>query len=121
MVDIKTGGVRGAGQMGSGIAHVSALAGYDVVIADLTLERTESALATINGNMARQIGKGAISEADRKAALKRITPAKSLQAMPNCDIVIEAAIEHQPTNRQIFESLTGQFKPARIVGSPTSS
>jgi 3-hydroxybutyryl-CoA dehydrogenase len=121
MVDIKTVGVIGAGQMGSGIAHVSALAGYDVVISDVTLERTESALATINGNMARQIAKGAITEADRKAALKRITPARSLEAMGNCDIVIEAAIENEPAKRQIFESLKGQLKPDAIVGSNTSS
>jgi 3-hydroxybutyryl-CoA dehydrogenase len=121
MVDIKTVGVIGAGQMGAGIAHVSALAGYEVVVNDVTLERVESALATINGNMARQIAKGAITDADRKAALKRITPAKTLEAMGNCDLIIEAAAESEPLKRQIFESLKPHLKPETIVGSNTSS
>ena len=72
MIEIRTVGVIGAGQMGAGIAHVSALAGYDVLVNDVSVERVESALATINGNMARQIAKGAITDSDRKAALKRI-------------------------------------------------
>jgi 3-hydroxybutyryl-CoA dehydrogenase len=121
MVEIRTVGVIGAGQMGAGIAHVSALAGYDVLINDVTLERVESALATINGNMARQIAKGAIPEADRKTALKRITPAKNLEAMSQCDLVIEAAAESEPLKRQIFESLKPHLKPDAIVGSNTSS
>ena len=121
MVDIRTVGVIGAGQMGAGIAHVSALAGYEVVVNDVTLERVESALATINGNMARQIAKGAITDADRKAALKRITPAKNLEAMGNCDLIIEAAAESEPLKRQIFESLKPHLKPEAVVGSNTSS
>jgi 3-hydroxybutyryl-CoA dehydrogenase len=121
MVDIRTVGVIGAGQMGAGIAHVSALAGYEVVVNDVTLERVESALATINGNMARQIAKGAITDADRKAALKRITPAKNLEAMSNCDLIIEAAAESEPLKRQIFESLKPHLKPDTVVGSNTSS
>jgi 3-hydroxybutyryl-CoA dehydrogenase len=121
MVDIRTVGVIGAGQMGAGIAHVSALAGYEVVVNDVTLERVESALATINGNMARQIAKGAITDADRKAALKRISPAKNLEAMSNCDLIIEAAAESEPLKRQIFESLKPHLKPEAVVGSNTSS
>ncbi len=121
MVDIRTVGVIGAGQMGAGIAHVSALAGYEVVVNDVTLERVESALATINGNMARQIAKGAITDADRKAALKRITPAKNLEAMSHCDLIIEAAAENEPLKRQIFESLKPHLKPDAVVGSNTSS
>jgi 3-hydroxybutyryl-CoA dehydrogenase len=121
MVDIRTVGVIGAGQMGAGIAHVSALAGYEVVVNDVTLERVESALATINGNMARQIAKGAITDADRKAALKRITPAKNLEAMSHCDLIIEAAAESEPLKRQIFESLKPHLKPDTVVGSNTSS
>ena len=121
MVDIKTVGVIGAGQMGTGIAQVSALAGYDVVVSDVTLERTESALATINGHMARQIAKGTITEAERRAALARITPAKSLEAMGNCDIIIEAATENEAVKRQIFESLKPHLKQDAIVGSNTSS
>jgi len=75
---IKKVGVVGAGQMGSGIAHVAALAGFDVLLYDLSAERIKSSLATINGNMARQIGAGKISEADRQAALARISPAASV-------------------------------------------
>jgi 3-hydroxybutyryl-CoA dehydrogenase len=121
MIDIRTVGVIGAGQMGAGVAHVSALAGYDVLVNDVTVERVESALATINGNMARQIAKGAITDADRKAALKRITPAKNLEAMGKCDLIIEAAAESEPLKRQIFESLKPHLKPETIVGSNTSS
>ncbi|MBV9430654.1 MAG: 3-hydroxybutyryl-CoA dehydrogenase [Hyphomicrobiales bacterium] len=121
MVDIRTVGIIGAGQMGAGIAHVAALAGYDVVVNDVTLERVESALATINGNMARQIAKGAITEPDRKTALKRIAPAKNLEAMADCDLIIEAAAESEPLKRQIFESLKPHLRPDAIVGSNTSS
>jgi 3-hydroxybutyryl-CoA dehydrogenase len=121
MVDIKTVGVIGAGQMGSGIAQVAALAGYDVVIGDVSLERVESALATINGHMARQIAKGVIAEPERKAALARITPAQKLEAMGRCDLVIEAAVENEAVKRQIFENLKPHLKHDAIVGSNTSS
>jgi 3-hydroxybutyryl-CoA dehydrogenase len=121
MVDIKTVGVIGAGQMGAGIAHVAALAGYHIVLNDVSKERVESALATINGNMARQISKGAISEADRKQALQRIAPASGVEAMANCDLVIEAATENEPAKRQIFESLKGHLKSDAIISSNTSS
>jgi 3-hydroxybutyryl-CoA dehydrogenase len=107
--------------MGAGIAHVAALAGYEVLVNDVSPERVESALATINGNMARQIAKGAITEGDRKTALKRITPAKGLDAMSNCDLIIEAAAESEPLKRQIFESLKPHLKPDAVVSSNTSS
>jgi 3-hydroxybutyryl-CoA dehydrogenase len=121
MADIKTVGVIGAGQMGAGIAHVAALAGYEIFLNDVSKERVENALATINGNMARQIAKGAISEADRREALGHIKPAKGLEEMGNCDLVIEAATENEPAKRQIFESLKAHLKPSAIVGSNTSS
>jgi 3-hydroxybutyryl-CoA dehydrogenase len=121
MASIDTVGVIGAGQMGSGIAHVAALGGYKVLLHDVTPERIQSALATINGNMARQVAKGSIAEADRKAALARITPAAGLDAMAECDLVIEAAIENEAAKRQIFESLKRHLKPQAIVGSNTSS
>jgi 3-hydroxybutyryl-CoA dehydrogenase len=121
MVDIKTVGVIGAGQMGAGIAQVASLAGYDVVVGDVSLERVESALATINGHMARQIAKGAISDAARKAALAKIKPARNLEAMAECDMVIEAAVENEAVKRQIFESLKPHLKPDAIIGSNTSS
>ncbi len=121
MVDIKTVGVIGAGQMGAGIAQVASLAGYDVVIGDLSLERVESALATINGHMARQIAKGVITEPERKAALARMRPAQNLEAIGNCDLIIEAAVENEAVKRQIFESLKPHVKQDAIIGSNTSS
>jgi 3-hydroxybutyryl-CoA dehydrogenase len=121
MVDIKTLGVIGAGQMGAGIAQVAALAGYEVVVGDVSPERVESALATINGHMARQISKGVITEADRKAALQRIKPAENLEAMGNCELVIEAAVESEAVKRQIFENLKGHLKPDAVIATNTSS
>ena len=74
-------GVVGAGQMGSGIAHVVALAGFDVLLHDVSPDRIKSSLATINGNMARQISSAKITEADRRAALGRISPAESVESL----------------------------------------
>ena len=88
-LNIQSVGVIGAGQMGNGIAHVCALAGYSVMLNDVSGDRIKAGLATINGNMARQVGKKAISDDDRKAALARIKPAEKFDAMANCDIVIE--------------------------------
>ena len=87
---IKKVGVIGAGQMGSGIAHVCALAGYDVGLHDISRDAIEKGLATINGNMARQVRSGKISEDDRKAALERITPAAKYEAFGDCDLIIES-------------------------------
>ena len=88
-VNIQTVGVIGAGQMGSGIAHVCALAGYSVMLNDCPADRIKAGLATINGNMTRQVGKKTISEDDRKAALALIKPAEKYDALADCDIVIE--------------------------------
>src|SRR5579864_9175656 len=88
---IKAIGIIGAGQMGNGIAHVVSLAGYDVYLHDISKERVEAALATINGNMTRQIHRGKIAEADREKALSRISYAASLEALNDADLVIEAA------------------------------
>ena len=82
-------GIIGAGQMGNGIAHVCALAGYDVLLHDVSPDRVKAGLATINGNMARQVSKKAITEDQRKAALGRIKPADSMQELADCDLVIE--------------------------------
>src|SRR6185503_15372223 len=99
---IKTIGVIGAGQMGSGIAHVCALAGYSVALNDLSPERVKSGMATINGNMARQVSRQAISEEARKAAVGRIEAANSLQGLADCDLVIETATEKEDVKRRIF-------------------
>ena len=86
--DIRKVGVIGAGQMGSGIAHVCALAGFDVKIHDVSADRIKQALATINGNMARQVSKKAITEEQRQAALAKIEPAPSMDDFSDADLVI---------------------------------
>src|SRR5881392_1950726 len=80
-LNIRKIGIIGAGQMGSGIAHVSALAGFDVKLNDLSADRIKAGIATINGNMARQVSRKRISEEERQTALKRITPAETLDAL----------------------------------------
>jgi 3-hydroxybutyryl-CoA dehydrogenase len=120
-IEIKTIGVIGAGQMGNGIAHVCALAGLDVRLNDLTEERINAGLATINGNMARQVHKDAISDADRQAALARIKPAITYDDLSGCDIVIEAATENEEVKRKIFQALCPSLRPDAMVATNTSS
>jgi 3-hydroxybutyryl-CoA dehydrogenase len=119
--EIKTVGVIGAGQMGNGIAHVCALAGLEVRLNDLTEEKIKEGLATISGNMARQVAKGTITEADRQAALARIRPALSYEAFADCDIVIEAATENEEVKRKIFDALHPVLRPEVMIASNTSS
>src|SRR5689334_4531255 len=118
---IRKVGVVGAGQMGSGIAHVAALAGFDVLLHDVAAERIKSSLATINGNMARQISANKISEAERQAALARNGQAPSVEALNEADIVIESATENEAVKRQIFVALRSQLKPDAILATNTSS
>ncbi|MCA1400189.1 3-hydroxybutyryl-CoA dehydrogenase [Bradyrhizobium sp. BRP56] len=120
-VAIKKVGVIGSGQMGNGIAHVAALAGFDVVLNDVSGDRLKSALATINGNLTRQVAKKAISETDRKQALDRIASAESLDALADCDLVIETAIEKEETKRKIFHEVCAVLKPEAIVATNSSS
>jgi 3-hydroxybutyryl-CoA dehydrogenase len=107
--------------MGNGIAHVCACAGFNVRLNDLSEDRINAALATINGNMARQIAKGTLTEADRQAALARIKPAATYEALADCDIVIEAATEKEEVKRKIFQALCPALKPDTIIGTNTSS
>ena len=118
---IRTVGIIGAGQMGNGIAHVVSLAGYQVLLNDISRERVESALATINGNMSRQVHRGKITSADRDKALSLISYASSLDAFAEADIVIEAATEDEDIKRKILIALCPQLKPHTIIGSNTSS
>ncbi len=119
--NIRKIGVIGAGQMGNGIAHVCALAGFDVKLNDISADRVKAGIATINGNMARQVSRKRITEDERQAALKRIAPAEKLEAFADCDLVIEAAAEKEEVKRQIFASVCPLLKPEAIVGSNTSS
>jgi 3-hydroxybutyryl-CoA dehydrogenase len=114
-------GVIGAGQMGNGIAHVCALAGFDVLLYDVAPDRIKGGIATINGNMARQVGKKIISEDDRKNALARIQATESIDGLANCDIVIETATEQEQVKRQIFSQVCAVLKPEAIVATNTSS
>ncbi len=120
-LNIKSVGVIGAGQMGNGIAHVCALAGFSVMLNDVSGDRIKAGLATINGNMARQVGKKAISDDDRKAALARIKPAEKYDALGACDIVIETAAEKEDVKRKIFADLCPSLKSEAIIASNTSS
>jgi 3-hydroxybutyryl-CoA dehydrogenase len=114
-------GVIGAGQMGSGIAHVSALAGFEIKLNDLSPDRIKAGIATINGNMARQVSRKRITEEERQAALARIAPAETLDAFSDCDLVIEAAAEKEDVKRTIFATLCPVLKSDAIIGSNTSS
>jgi len=118
---IRSVGVIGAGQMGGGIAHVCALAGYSVRLNDISPDRIRAALATINGNMARQVSKQTITESDRKAALGRIEEAGSIEALSECDLVVETATEKEQVKRKIFNTLCASLKPDAIIGTNTSS
>jgi 3-hydroxybutyryl-CoA dehydrogenase len=118
---IKTVGVIGAGQMGNGIAHVCALAGFSVMLNDVSPAQIKEAMATINGNMARQVGKKAINEDDRKKALALIKPAEKYDALSVCDLVIETAVEKEDVKRKIFAELCAGLKPEAIVATNTSS
>jgi len=120
-LNIQNIGVIGAGQMGNGIAHVSALAGFSVLLSDVSSDRVKAALATINGNMARQVSKKTITEDDRKNALSRIKPAEKYDALAGCDLVIETATEKEEIKRKIFSDLCASLKPEAIVATNTSS
>ena len=114
-------GVIGAGQMGSGIAHVAALAGFEVVMNDVNEERVQSGLATITGNLARQVQKGTITDEARQKGLNLISGSADMAMLADCDLVIEAATENEEVKRKIFQQLTRNLKPEAILASNTSS
>ena len=118
---IRKVGIVGAGQMGNGIAHVCALAGISVVLNDAAPARLKDALATINGNMTRQVSRKRITEDDKQAALKLITTTETFDGLSDCDLVIEAATEKEDVKRKIFSELCPVLKPEAIVASNTSS
>src|SRR6195256_2110347 len=120
-VTIKKVGVIGSGQMGNGIAHVAALAGYQVVLNDLSADRLKSAMATINGNLSRQVVKKIITEDARKQALARIVATETMEGLADCDLVIESAVEKEEVKRKIFHDLCAVLKPTAIVASNPSS
>ena len=121
VTEIKKVGVIGAGQMGNGIAHVCAMAGYDVVLNDVKQEALDRALGTIQRNMDRQVKRGVLSEEARDAAIGRIKRTAALAEMADCDIVIEAATENETVKREILKALSAQLKKGAIIASNTSS
>ena len=114
-------GVVGAGQMGSGIAHVVALGGYDVAINDIAKERFDAALQNIEKNMSRQVASGKITEEDRDKALGRLSFAETFQDFADADLVVEAATEDETVKRKIFVALCPFLKPDAIIATNTSS
>ena len=118
---IKKVGIIGAGQMGTGIAHVIALGGYDVALNDLKKQVVEDSINTIEKFMARQAKKGQIKEADVGPALKRITYAPDMEAFDDCDLVIEAATEEEALKRKIFTTLCPKLNSRAMLATNTSS
>ncbi|MEM6627347.1 MAG: 3-hydroxybutyryl-CoA dehydrogenase [Pseudomonadota bacterium] len=121
MNQVTTVGVVGAGQMGNGIAHVCALAGYDVLLNDVEPTRLDAAMQTIEANMHRQIGRGAIDKDEMAAALKRVTPGSDLSDFAKADLAIEAATENEAVKRQIFEDICKYLPETSYLASNTSS
>jgi 3-hydroxybutyryl-CoA dehydrogenase len=121
MAMIKKVGVIGSGQMGNGIAHVAAVAGFDVVLNDVSAERLKSGMATINGNLSRQVAKKVISEDAKAQALKKINLAEALDGLADCDLVIETVIEKEEVKRKLFHQLCPVLKPEAVIASDTSS
>jgi 3-hydroxybutyryl-CoA dehydrogenase len=107
--------------MGSGIAHVCALSGYNVLIHDVSADQIDRALASIDKNMSRQVAKEKLTEADKTAALARISAAPDLSAFSECDMAIEAATENEAIKKKIFEALCPVLKPDAILATNTSS
>jgi 3-hydroxybutyryl-CoA dehydrogenase len=120
-MEIRTIGIVGAGQMGNGIAHVCALAGYDVIMSDVSQEALDSAMALVDKNLGRQVSREKITEADKDAALGRIHTTLSLADLAPADLIIEAATERETVKTAIFEDLLPHLKPEAILTSNTSS
>lgn len=120
-MDIQNVGIVGAGQMGNGIAHVFALAGYDVLMTDVSREALDSAVSQIEGNLDRQVTREKIAASDRDAAVARIKTTMTLSDLGACDLIIEAATERETVKAAIFEDLVPHLAPHTILTSNTSS
>jgi len=120
-MDIKTIGIVGAGQMGNGIAHVMALAGYEVALNDISGEALEKAMDAIRRNMDRQVSREKIGQDEMDAAMVRITTTKELTELGPSDLVIEAATEREAVKQKIFDDLLPHLGPHTILTSNTSS
>ncbi|WP_300009959.1 3-hydroxybutyryl-CoA dehydrogenase [uncultured Roseobacter sp.] len=120
-MDIKAIGIVGAGQMGNGIAHVMSLAGYDVLLNDVSEDALTAAMSLMTKNMDRQVSRGKITGEDQAAALARIKTTKTLTDLGQTDLIIEAATEREAVKQAIFEDLLPHLQPHTILTSNTSS
>ena len=120
-MEIARVGVVGAGQMGNGIAHVTALSGLSVVLTDVSKELVDKGLAVIGRNMDRQVAKGAVTDAAKGEALARIAPAVGLAGLSQCQVVVEAVVESFEAKAKIFRELDRVLPPEAILASNTSS
>jgi 3-hydroxybutyryl-CoA dehydrogenase len=120
-MDIQKIGIIGAGQMGNGIAHVCALAGYDVVLNDISQDMLDKAVALVDRNLDRQVSREKISADDKAAAMGRISTTLVLKELGPSDLIIEAATERETVKQAIFEDLLPHLKPDTILTSNTSS
>jgi 3-hydroxybutyryl-CoA dehydrogenase len=120
-MDIQRIGIVGAGQMGNGIAHVMALAGYDVLLTDISADALQNAIDLIDRNLERQVGRGKIDEGEKTKAMARIKTTVTLTELGQTDLVIEAATERETVKQAIFEDLLPHLKPDTILTSNTSS
>ena len=120
-MEIRKVGLIGAGQMGNGIAQVCAASGFEVRMHDISAERINAGLATINGNLSRLIAKGSMDEAARQTQLALIQGAPNLEDLDDCDIIIEAATENENVKKQIFVNLCKVIGKKAVIASNTSS
>ena len=118
---IETIGIIGAGQMGNGIAHVCALAGFNVLLNDISQDRVNAGLATINGNMTRQVSSEKISKADRETALDRIRACMKPEDLGQADLIIESATEKEEVKRKIFTDIVPYLGEDTLLATNTSS
>jgi 3-hydroxybutyryl-CoA dehydrogenase len=121
MTDIKVVGVIGAGQMGSGIAHVCALNGYNVLLNDVSGEQIDKGLDAVKKGLERQVAKGQIGQSEMDAVMARVKPAADYAALASADIVIEAATENEGVKKDIFRGVSAHLKPEALLASNTSS
>ena len=120
-MEIESIGIVGAGQMGNGIAHVCALAGYDVIMSDVSQDALDRARALIDKNLQRQVSREKIGQAEKDAAMGRIRTTMTLAEIGPSDLIIEAATERETVKQAIFEDLLPHLKPSTILTSNTSS
>ena len=120
-MQIRKVGIIGAGQMGTGIAQVCAQAGFEVGLNDVSKDRIQAGLATINGNLARRVKGGKMTEAEREAALSRISQVPGYDGFADYDLLIESAVEDEQTKRKIYQALCPHLKAGAILGTNTSS